>query len=385
MNGGKDNEGKTPATGAASSASAAEAQTEALKQSIDRTRSDIGETLTAIEEKLEPARLREKALEELEVVEHRVKGAVKEQFEETKAAIKLELIEAKDSVKKEVQQGLAQAKDALRAATIGKVENMARVANERTIEARDSILDTIWNNPLPAALAGIGLTWLYMNRRASQPRGYEYYGSSGWRRPAGGAVQDYVQDLRDDAGGALQGAKDAAGGALRGAKGAAGRAMHEARRKASDFASAAGQTAEQASRTAGEFAHDTADAAGRLAHRVSDGASHLVEEAGEMTSELTERAGRQIRRVDDWARETVHDNPLAVAATCMAAGALLGLALPRTEREDELMGEARDQLVDRAVGLAQEGMERAHHVANSLEELKNAAEPKPESRSGGRS
>src|SRR5688572_28778585 len=55
----------------------------------------------------------------------------------------------------------AQIKDGVREATIGRVENMAR-------QAGDGLMQTIKDNPLPAAMAGIGLAWLFMNRSGAQ-------------------------------------------------------------------------------------------------------------------------------------------------------------------------------------------------------------------------
>jgi hypothetical protein len=324
----------------------------AMKEQIERTRSDLGETLTAIEQKLNPATLREKAVEEIQVVEQRVKGAVKEQIEETKAALKVELVDAKENIKREVQEAVVHAKQALRAATIGKVETMARRANETTIEVRDSVLDTLWKNPLPTALLGIGVTWLYLNRRnaRSAGNGADYYADSDWRRPS----------RREGARG------DGAGGAdqvLRGAAQSAGRAIHDVQQKATDLAHSAGETAKQASQAAGSAAHDAVEGAGRLAHRISNGAGQVVHDAGDMGAHLAEQTRTQVRRVDDSLRDTMHTNPLAIGAAVLAAGAIVGLSLPRTRKEDALMGEARDELLDRARDVAHQAVEGARHLA----------------------
>ena len=53
--------------------------------------------------------------------------------------------------------------------------------------------------------------------------------------------------------------------------------------------------------------------------------------------------------------EIVDDQPIAVAAACFGLGALLGAALPATQREDELLGARRDALMERAsTALAEE-------------------------------
>ncbi|HEY4016931.1 MAG TPA: hypothetical protein VGM06_26545 [Polyangiaceae bacterium] len=330
---------------------------ETMRQEIDRTRSDLGQTLTAIELKLDPTVLREKAVEEIQVVEDRVKAAVREQIEETKEKLKVELADAKETVKREVSDAIEHAKKAVRAATIGKVETMARRANETTVEARDTLLDTLWQNPLPTALAGVGLTWLFMNRRgASAPREPAMYGDSEWRRPR---------------------VTDGVGRTVHDARESASRVMHGVSDKAHDLASSAGQAVGHASDVAGRathdavdaaghFAHDAADAAGRVAHQVSEGASHLAHEASELGSQAVYATREQAQRVDQSLHQAMQKNPIAVGAAAVAAGVIVGMALPRTRREDALMGSVRDDLLDKAKGAAEEAMGSALGSAKQL-------------------
>ena len=63
-----------------------------------------------------------------------------------------------------------QAKDNVRDATIGRVEETAKGVS-------DVVLETIKNNPIPAAMAGAGLALLWMNRSD----GHNGYRSSGYR------------------------------------------------------------------------------------------------------------------------------------------------------------------------------------------------------------
>src|SRR5918992_5511475 len=59
----------------------------------------------------------------------------------------------------------AQVKEDIREATIGRVENAARNTVERVSEAPRSIANVMRENPIPAAMIGIGLGWLLFNRR----------------------------------------------------------------------------------------------------------------------------------------------------------------------------------------------------------------------------
>ena len=71
----------------------------------------------------------------------------------------------------------------------------------------------------------------------------------------------------------------------------------------------------------------------------------------------------------------LQENPLAVGALAIGAGAAVGLAIPQTVKEHEVMGEARDTLVVRAQEKAQDAQQRAQRVA---EEAQSAAQQEAE-------
>ena len=60
------------------------------------------------------------------------------------------------------------------------------------------------------------------------------------------------------------------------------------------------------------------------------------------------------------------DNPLLVGAGALLIGAAFGLALPETERENALMGETRDSLVDRAQQMASDAAGRIQEQVGSV-------------------
>ena len=76
-------------------------------------------------------------------------------------------------------------KQDIRDATIGKVENMAHSAADQLDEARQTIgdaqrtvVDVVRDNPIPAAMVGIGLGWIAYNVRQRGSRGSLGYGRS---------------------------------------------------------------------------------------------------------------------------------------------------------------------------------------------------------------
>jgi hypothetical protein len=52
------------------------------------------------------------------------------------------------------------------------------------------------------------------------------------------------------------------------------------------------------------------------------------------------------------------DNPLALGAVALVAGAIIGMMLPRTEVEDSYLGETRDNVVESAREMAQDKVQQ---------------------------
>jgi hypothetical protein len=62
----------------------------------------------------------------------------------------------------------------------------------------------------------------------------------------------------------------------------------------------------------------------------------------------------------------VSDQPLVAGALGLAVGALVAAVLPKTEAEDQLMGEAADTVKDKVGAMAADEMEAAKNVAASV-------------------
>jgi hypothetical protein len=84
------------------------------------------------------------------------------------------------------------------------------------------------------------------------------------------------------------------------------------------------------------------------------------------------RTARQTTRLaQNQMQRMVRENPLAVGAAAAVIGAAIGLALPETERENELMGETRDNVVDTMQNRARDAAGRVQDAANNA--VQNAA------------
>ena len=108
-------------------------------------------------------------------------------------------------------------------------------------------------------------------------------------------------------------------------------------------------------------------------------------------AELGHRARESARERMDRARhglETMRsDQPLLLALACVAAGALIGSLIPSTRREDAMIGEQRDRLVEAGAEKVEQVREAAASKARELGEearekaaqVRQAAqEPEPE-------
>jgi hypothetical protein len=93
-------------------------------------------------------------------------------------------------------------------------------------------------------------------------------------------------------------------------------------------------------------------------------------------SDLSHEAREKMYRAQIGARDFAQENPLAVGAVAVAAGVGVGLMLPATRRENELLGPTRSRLMDegsRLLGEAKETAERVKDTAKSTaQELKSS-------------
>jgi len=270
---------------------------------IEQTRVELGDTLDAIKEKLNPQILMEQAKDTVrEATIGRAQDAVGQ---------------AVDNVKETV----AGAADSAKAAMSN--------AGEATRGTGTMIIETIKENPMPAAITGLGLAWLWMSARQhhaapSYPRRYtEQYGYT--ERPT---AQLYGQNW-DRTGYQEQGLYPEPG------------PIDQAKASASRMA---GQVQDQAS----DLGRRVQDKVGEVSDRVQDQASQIGGQVQDTMSDLGSRAQYQARHASDQFGRMLQESPLAAGAIAMALGAGLALAMPMTPQENRLMGDARDQLVDKA-------------------------------------
>jgi ElaB/YqjD/DUF883 family membrane-anchored ribosome-binding protein len=116
--------------------------------------------------------------------------------------------------------------------------------------------------------------------------------------------------------------------------------------KARDVASSVGDAMSGAGERVGQIAHDARDGLGSTMDRISDAGSAVGRQASGLSNLVT-------------------DQPLLAAAIGMAAGAVLGAALPATRLEGEWMGEAGEALRDSAGDFVSDQLEAVKNVART--------------------
>jgi len=308
-------------------------ETAAAREEIEQTRADMSSTLEAIQEKLDPEALSEQAKDTTrEVADHAIREAkvaaqevADHAIEQGKEAVREITDQAIQQAKETVREMTDQAKTALREATIGKVETMAKNATETTGGLSHTVVETIKAHPLPAAVAGLSLGWLFLNRSsgAGQPG---YQGAAAYRAPAYG---QYGPSQRGGPSGT-----------------------------ADQIQATVGQVTDRAQQTTGQ----ALDTAGQVAGQVQETAGHMVGQVQDTAGQVVDQAQEQVSRAQGFLQAQLDENPLVVGAVAIALGGVLAAAMHPTRREDQLLGETRDRLLGSAQELTQDTMQKVGRV-----------------------
>jgi ElaB/YqjD/DUF883 family membrane-anchored ribosome-binding protein len=210
------------------------------------------------------------------------------------------------------------------------------------VERGNRFVNVVRDNPVPIALTTIGIGWWMWNQRSGSRR--VTYGSG---YPA--STFDSTWDTRSG-------------------YGAAGAEAGTYRRFDSERGVwVGGEEGEGATERVKNAVSDASERARDTLSSATDRARETMGDVSGRTREVAVRAQRQIGQYSRQAKSQLQywmeHNPLAVGAVAMAVGAAVGLALPETRREQELMGDARDRMVDNAKSMANTAVDRATEAA----------------------
>lgn len=264
-----------------------------LRSQIEETRSQMGETIDAIQEKLSFSNISEQVSEQL-------------------------------------NNAIETAKNTVYDATIGKAVNYMKDMGSEI--SSSSAVRTVRNNPLPFILIAAGA-------------GLLAYNSFGTKAKSAAPRRRRQEDLEPGTDGdrrsrsLLGSAREKVSGIAEGVTGVAGNAYETVAGAASSAYGGIANSVGSAYTGASELAHRAYDKVGEYGSTAQEQYHHHLEE-----------------------------NPLAVGAVALALGAAVGFAIPSTRYEGELMGDARENLMQKAQDSAGLLVERVKEVANEAGE-----------------
>jgi ElaB/YqjD/DUF883 family membrane-anchored ribosome-binding protein len=196
-----------------------------------------------------------------------------------------------------------------------KAQDVVSSVGDQARQTGSRVVDFITQNPLPVAAVGLGAIWLFTLRNRSEISGdrmarFAYTGPER-RQPNG---------------------------------------RSELRRRLTD-------RAEHMKERMGEKASVAGERAGEMKNR-------MQERAGELGSEAKSKA----REAKSGLERMMHENPLALAVGAAVVGVALGLMLPETDKEREMMGPARDRLGERVQDTAERVKDAAVEAGREVKE-----------------
>lgn len=209
-------------------------------------------------------------------------------------------------------------------------------------------------NPTATLLVGAGLAWMALGNRNDEVdecdlhdmRDVDYgaasHDASDGQSKIAQAGSTATNKVSDAASSTKHGLENAAG-ATKSAISSAGRSTARVAQQGYESSRGAANSAYRSAAAGGK-------SLGRSTRRAYRSGANSVSDAYNETAERFQDAHE--------------DYPLAVGAGFLALGALAGLALPRTRREDRWMGDASDQVVDDVWQAGEEAIDRGKEVVD---------------------
>lgn len=321
------------------------AETEQLREQIEETRRGMGETIDAIQEKLSFSNISE---------------------------------QVKDQVSEQISGAVETAKDAFYEKAIDVVNTVGKGFREL---GKTDLAKKAQQNPTALAIIGAGIGALLVaalvggnsKKKKRKVASYRYdnksydndfdsdddvrYADSSRRelQSSDELRESTLQSARNKVGttasSAYESVSDAAGTAYAGVSGAASSAYE-------GIGSAASKTFEGVESVAGKTLEGVGNAAGKTYESVGSAAGFVYDKAGDLGGEMKVNYEYYIE-----------ENPLAVGAVALALGAVVGFAIPLTTKENEYMGEYRDNVIEKAQATAQDALGTVKQMASEAQKV----------------
>ena len=213
-----------------------------------------------------------------------------------------------------------------------------------TKDTYQTVARYVKENPIPSLLVGVGVAWIIIDATSGEEKetrsSARTVPNEGMR--SGPTTQYYQTEMDESGPGFAESAKEK----LEHAKEAVAGVAQAAKEKVSALGDATTSAAEDTGRRAQQVYQDGRSTALKMGRSIESG---------------YHSSARQLE-------SAMEEYPLAVGIGFAALGALIGVLLPRTRREDELLGEQSDQLVEATKEKGQELLERGKVVAERVAE-----------------
>jgi len=296
-----------------------------IEAEIDQTRGAITGDLRTLGERLSPEHLREEAKQ----VMSDAKDVAVDALHEAKDVATNTFREVKESAMETVNDKMSELRDDVR-----RVERQAA--------------GFLRQNAVPLALLGVGAAWFISNQR-TRDRGwdgdYAPRGHGRWRYPerSGGHALDETRERLSRAGDTTR------------------ESAYRAKDRARDWA-------EQAEQRVGDAAGQVRDFAEREADQARGLARDARERIGRATNHARDVAERDLHQARDFTIRAAETHPLAVGAAAIAAGVCVGLLIPETDRENELLGPQRTRLMEGARSAIDDAKQASSAIKDTAKE-----------------
>ncbi len=99
---------------------------------------------------------------------------------------------------------------------------------------------------------------------------------------------------------------------------------------------------------------------------LKDTTSNFIDGAGQQAGSIAKGASTQVKNVSKSVGSAYEEHPFAFGAAVFAATTAIALALPRSDRENALMGGARDLIKDKVSTFSHESFDKAQNFAERI-------------------
>lgn len=236
----------------------------------------------------------------------------------------------------------------------GQVRQKAGQVKEKAGTAGRAAYSQVKQHPLPALLIGAGISLLLMERNRASYEDNEV--ESDWSDESG---VEYAELEIADAGEAAAPESFAL-------------PQHYSEEYESDSAGMVGKLKEKTSQLknkGSQLKEKASSSMQNIKERTAEKAHALRERASEKSAHLREKARHGYYQGRETFSRTADEQPLAVGLGFLVIGVVAGMLLPSTRKEDELVGETRDRIVNRTREVAEEAVSRGKQVAQRAVEV----------------